>query len=78
MKTAISLPDVLFAAVDALARKRGVPRSRLIAEALEEYVAKHRHTRVTEQLNALYSTEPAKVDEPVRRAQRRMLKRSDW
>ena len=56
MKTAISLPDDLFAAVDVLARKLGIPRSRLVAEALAEYVAKHRHARVTEQLDAVYAS----------------------
>jgi len=78
MKTAISLPDALFAAVDALARKRGIPRSRLVAEALAEYVARHRHSRVTEQLDAVYGAEPATVEKAVARAQRRVIKRSDW
>jgi metal-responsive CopG/Arc/MetJ family transcriptional regulator len=78
MKTAISLPDALFEAVDALARKLGIPRSRLVAEALAEYVAKHRGSRITEQLDAVYAAETATVEEPVRRAQRRVLKRSDW
>lgn len=78
MKTAISLPDDLFTALDALARKLGVARSRLVAEALAEYIAKHRHARVTEQLDAVYAAESPAVDEPVRRAQRRVLKRSDW
>lgn len=78
MKTAISLPDDLFAAVDALARKRGVPRSRLVAEALSEYVAKHRRSRITERLDAVYSTEAPTVDEPIRAAQRRVLKRNEW
>lgn len=78
MKTAISLPDDLFAAVDGLARKLGIPRSRLVAQALAEYVANHRHARVTEQLDAVYTAEPSLVDEPVRRAQRRAVKRSDW
>ena len=78
MKTAISLPDELFASVDALARKLRLSRSRLIAEALAEYVAKHRTARVTERLNAVYSSEEATVDEGVQKAQRRTLKRSDW
>jgi antitoxin MazE6 len=78
MKTAISLPDDLFAAADALARKLGLSRSRLVAEALAEYVAKHRTSRVTERLDAVYASEPATVDEPVRSAQRRVVKRSDW
>ena len=78
MKTAISLPDDLFAAVDALARKLGLSRSRVVAEALAEYVAKHRTSRVTERLDALYANEPATVDEPVRNAQQRVVKRSEW
>ena len=78
MKTAISLPDDLFASVDALARKLGMPRSRLVAEALAEYVAKHKGSRVTKQLDAVYSVQPSELDEPMRRAQRRTLKRSEW
>ncbi len=78
MKTAISLPDDLFAAVDALARKLGLSRSRVVAEALAEYVAKHRTSRVTERLDALYANEAATVDEPVRNAQQRVVKRSEW
>jgi metal-responsive CopG/Arc/MetJ family transcriptional regulator len=78
MKIAISLPDDLFAAVDALARKLGLSRSRLVAEALAEYVIKHRSSRVTEQLDTVYAAEAAKVDEPLRQAQRRTVKRSDW
>ena len=78
MKTAISLPDELFAAVDALARKLGLPRSRLIAQALAEYVAKHRTSRVTERLNAVYASDEATVDEELRKAQRRAVRRSEW
>ncbi len=37
-----------------------------------------RTARVTEQLNAVYANEASGVDEPVRRAQRRVLKRSEW
>ena len=50
MKTAISIPDSLFTAADALARKLGMSlRSRLYATALAEYVAKqHGAARVTE------------------------------
>lgn len=78
MKTAISLPDELFEAADALARKLGLTRSRLVAEALAEYVAKHRTSRVTQRLDSVYATEAAAVPEPVRRAQRKVLKKSEW
>jgi len=78
MKTAISLSDELFASADALARKLGVSRSRLVAEALSEYVAKHRGTRVTERLNEVYAAEKSALDPDLRVAQRRTLKRSQW
>jgi metal-responsive CopG/Arc/MetJ family transcriptional regulator len=78
MKTAISLPDDLFASADALARKLGLSRSRLIREALAEYVAKHRHSRVTERLNAVYSTGDSALDPPLRAAAGRTLRRSEW
>ena len=78
MKTAISLPDDLFAAMEALAKKLGIPRSRLVAEALAEYVAKHRTARITERLDAVYGAELAAVPEPIRRAQRKALGQNDW
>lgn len=78
MKTAISLPDDLFAAMDALAKKFGIPRSRLVAEALAEYVARHRSGRLTERLDAVYGAEPAEVPKPVRKAQRKAIGQNDW
>jgi metal-responsive CopG/Arc/MetJ family transcriptional regulator len=78
MKTAISLPDELFASADALARKLGIPRSRLVAEALAEYVAKHRSAGTTARINAVYEKEQSRVETDVRGAQRRTLGRSDW
>ena len=78
MKTAISLPDELFEAADALATKLRISRSQLYATALAEYVARHRTARVTERLNALYDAESSRVDDPIDKAQRRRLKRSEW
>ena len=66
MKTAISLPDELFTAADALARKLGVSRSRLVATALAEFVARHRNSRVTERLDAVYAVEDSREDAVVR------------
>lgn len=42
MKTAISIPDALFAEVEACARRLRVPRSRVFADAVAEYLARHR------------------------------------
>lgn len=78
MKTAISLPDDLFAAAEALARRLGVSRSRLFATALAEFVAKHQTRKVTERLDAVYATEPSALDSELRRAQRRRLPADSW
>lgn len=78
MKTAISLPDDLFEAANALARKLGMSRSRLVREALGEYVAKHRHARITERVNQVYATEAAALDGFMREAARQTLKRTKW
>jgi predicted transcriptional regulator len=41
MKTAISLPDDVFQAVDACAKKLRLTRSGLMAAAAREFVARH-------------------------------------
>lgn len=71
MKTAISLPDDLFESTEALARRLGMSRSRLVATALAEFVAKHRASRVTERLDAVYAAEPQSADKLLRRAAQR-------
>lgn len=78
MKTAISLSDDLFAAADALAARLGLSRSRLVATALAEFVAKHESRKVTERLDAVYAAGDVGVDPALRRAQRRTLDRDDW
>lgn len=78
MKTAVSLPDDLFASADALARRLGMSRSALVAAALAEFVAKHRASKISERLDAVYATEESRLDAPTRRAQTRTLRREDW
>ena len=78
MKTAISLPDELFASADSLARRLGLSRSGLIATALAEFVARHRTSRISERLDAVYAAEESRIDRPVSRAQRKVLKREEW
>jgi predicted transcriptional regulator len=54
MKTAISVDDVLMEQADAAARDLGLSRSRLISDALREYLKKRRRARIAEQLNRAY------------------------
>lgn len=78
MKTAISLPDDLFASAEALAQRLGVSRSQLFATALAEFVAKHQSRKVTARLDAVYAAESGGLDPDLRRAQRRALGAGPW
>jgi metal-responsive CopG/Arc/MetJ family transcriptional regulator len=78
MKTAISLPDALFRAGDALAKRMKVSRSELYARALAEYVAKHRADQLTQRLNAVYAAEDSALDPGLAQLQTRTLPRDEW
>ena len=78
MKTAISLPDDLFASAEALAQRLGLSRSRLFATAVAEFVARHQSRKVIERLDAVYSAEASALDPKLRRAQRRRLPPDTW
>jgi metal-responsive CopG/Arc/MetJ family transcriptional regulator len=78
MKTAISLPDELFASAEALAQRLGLSRSRLFATAVAEFVARHQTRKVTERLDAVYSAEPSALEPELKEAQRRRLPRDMW
>lgn len=55
MKTAISLPDTLYAEAEDTAKSMGIPRSQLFAKALEEFISHHRKESITEKYNEVYS-----------------------
>jgi metal-responsive CopG/Arc/MetJ family transcriptional regulator len=55
MKTAISLPDRLYADAEETAKALGIPRSQLYAKAIEEFISTHKQERITEQLNEIYA-----------------------
>jgi predicted transcriptional regulator len=78
MKTAISLPDDLFSAADALAGRLGVSRSALYATAVAEFLAKHTESEVTSRLDQVYAAEPSGLDPGMRRAQQRSIEPESW
>ncbi len=53
LKTVIALPDEVFAAAEVLARRLGLSRGALYAEAVAEFVACQRRRGVTERLDAV-------------------------
>ena len=78
MKTAISIPDDLFASADKLADVLDLSRSQLYATAIAEFVAKHRTADITARINAVYEKQPSALDPRVRRAQARTVRGSEW
>jgi hypothetical protein len=80
MKTAVSIPDHVFASAERLAARLGVSRSELYAKALAALVEKHREDVVTSQLNEVYSSqgEASSLDPDIAGLQSRSLPREKW
>jgi antitoxin MazE6 len=79
MKTAISVPDDLFAKVDRLAKRWRRSRSEVYSAALREYVARHAPDEVTVGLDAVL----AELGQPdggsfTNTAARQALESSEW
>lgn len=77
MKTAISIPDDLFAQADNLARRLNQSRSELYSRAVREYVSRHSPDDVTESLD-LVVKETGADNAFASRAARDTLERSEW
>jgi metal-responsive CopG/Arc/MetJ family transcriptional regulator len=80
MKTAISVPDVVFQEAERLAQRLAKSRSQLYTEALVEYLSRHDPDSVTERLDEVFSAlgEPKEEDHFVRETSRRILERVEW
>ncbi len=78
MKTAISLPDETFARADRFARKTSRSRSKLFADAIEEYLDRHAPDEVTQAMNEALVHIEGEIDPLVRAAGLRTLRRSEW
>jgi metal-responsive CopG/Arc/MetJ family transcriptional regulator len=78
MKTAVSIPDPIFAAADELAARLGISRSELYARALERELAAEDDQQITARLDAVYGALDSRVDGDLDRAQRTMLHAADW
>lgn len=79
MKTAISVPDDVFADAERHAKRTRKSRSQLYAEALTEYLARHTPDQVTHDMNAVLDRLGETGAEPfVSAASRRVLKNVEW
>jgi metal-responsive CopG/Arc/MetJ family transcriptional regulator len=80
MKVAVSIPQDVFDDAERLARASGRSRSRVYAEAVREYVARHSADEVTERIDrALSEIGPEEDGGELRRVTaRRVLRAADW
>jgi predicted transcriptional regulator len=78
MKTAVSIPGPLFQAAERLAKRLGIPRSRLYSRAIERYVAETQARDVTELLNEIYAGEAAALDPALEALQSASLPLEPW
>jgi biotin operon repressor len=80
MKTAISLPDPLFRATDALAKRLGISRSELVQRAVAMLIDQHKGLDVTAALNEIYSRPdaPRSIDPDLIRLQLASLPSEEW
>lgn len=78
MKTAISIPDHVYAEVERLTRQLKKSRSELYTDALREYLARHDPDTVTQTLNRLCEELDGRADPAISAAGRRLLERMEW
>jgi metal-responsive CopG/Arc/MetJ family transcriptional regulator len=79
MKTAVSVPDDLFAQVDRLARRSRRSRSEVYSAALREYIARHAPDEVTVGLDRVVADVGQPAGDPfTAAAARRTLGSAEW
>jgi metal-responsive CopG/Arc/MetJ family transcriptional regulator len=78
MKTAISIPDLLFNAAERAAKRQKVSRSRFYAKAVAAYLKSEREKGIKEALDAVYAGEPSEPDPFLTTAAYHLLSKEKW
>jgi predicted transcriptional regulator len=78
MRTAVTIPDDVFADAERLARRLAKSRSQLYSHALREYISRHASDRVTAALDKIYAGETSDDPAFARSVARRRLRRVEW
>jgi hypothetical protein len=73
MKTAISIPNIIFSQAEELAHQLGITRSELYKRALEEYIKEKDAKEITEKLNIIYNGKKSNIDKILIQAQSKSL-----
>lgn len=80
MKTAISIPDPIFESAEKLAKRLGISRSQLYSDAVDALIERYRYSGVTEQLDAVYKTNPeaSRLEKDLEVLQSQSLTGEEW
>lgn len=81
MKTAISIPDVIFQDAERMAKRRGMSRSELYANAVADYVNSERYLGVRERLDSVYGgvdPQDSQLDPALAQIQSASLGKDEW
>ncbi len=78
MKTAISIPDKVYAEAEHLSRRLKKSPSQLYTEAVTEYLARHDPEAVTEAMNKVCEAVDTRPDPAVSAAAKRTLQQVEW
>jgi predicted transcriptional regulator len=78
MRTAVSIPDDVYLRAEQLAEQTHRSRSRLYADALREYLARHGTDAVTARMNEALAGIDQSFDAFLAAANRSVVAKSDW
>lgn len=78
VKTAISIPDPIFAAAEKVAAELAMSRSELYSKAVADFVSAYSSEAITEKINEVLATEPVELDPVLSRMQQEALRHSPW
>lgn len=78
MKTAVSLPEAVFAEAERFARHAKKSRSQLYVEAITEYLARHAPNSITEAMNGVCDRVGEQDTDFATAAAHRTLARESW
>ncbi len=78
MKTAISIPDKIYAEAERLSRQLKKSRSQLYTEAVSEFIGRHDPEAITEAMNRVCESIDTRPDSAISGTARRTLQRTEW
>jgi metal-responsive CopG/Arc/MetJ family transcriptional regulator len=80
VKTAVSIPDPVFAAAERLATRLGKSRSQLFTDALSAYVERYSDEAITRRINEIVDADPdaTKLDPALDALQLETLRKVGW